>query len=107
MRFTKIGVERGDCTCAYKVDGYNARTVREFIDEVLHERPQDFGHIAVGGVFVFHPSCEYRYGKLLSTLSDDLLDKCIVRVDADGDEYVVEKECDWFIVGTKRYYYEK
>lgn len=25
----------------------------------------------------------------------------------DGNEYVVEKECDWFIVGTKRYYYEK
>lgn len=84
MRFTKIGVERGDCTYAYKVDGYSARTVREFIDEVLHERPQEFGYIAVGGMFISHPCCEYRYGKLLSTLSDDLLDKRIVRVDADG-----------------------
>lgn len=25
----------------------------------------------------------------------------------DGKQYKVEKECDWFIIGNKRYYYEK
>ena len=84
MRFTKIGKERGDCTCDYHVTEYRSLTVRDFVDEVLCTYPNEWGYISVGGSFVFHPHCEYRFGKLLSALSDDLLDKRIMRVDGDG-----------------------
>ncbi len=87
MKFTQNGKTRGDETTPYIVTEYKAKTVRDFIDEVLANE-KEWGYIAVKkasiGFFFAHPNCEYRYGKLLSNLPDELLDEEIERVEACG-----------------------
>ena len=84
MRFTKTGKEAGDCTTPYSVTDYKATTVQEFINEVLENFQNEWGRISVGGWFGMYPSCEYRYGKLITELPQELLDKKIKKIDSNG-----------------------
>ena len=77
MYFTKIGQTSHDETTPYKVTGQKAQTVREFINEVLHERPKEWGYISVGKHFYQSGAirvAEYRYGKLVSKSDGIALD---------------------------------
>lgn len=86
MEFVRTGSERGDCTAPYKVTNYKSTTVREFIDEVIRERSNEWGYFSINGGFVLNNDrCEYRYGKLLYDFPDSsVLDKRIDHINGDG-----------------------
>lgn len=98
MKFTQIGKTMCDETTPYEVTGQKSRTVREFIEEVLEEKPNEWGYISVGGHF-FQPrkkgSCEYRYGKLLSEMPEELLDVEIREILAYGGWTRMDYTINW------------
>ena len=74
-----------DATSWYNVLLLQPMTVREFVDLMLAEHPDEWGDFHV------RPShrilCEYKYGKITSTNDEqmnEIGDKRIVRVDANG-----------------------
>ena len=82
---------RGDCTCGYSITLDKEYTVGEFIETVLTEKSGEWGYFGIrvskGGFSerVFgNPCCEYKWGKLLSTLPEEYLDKKILSVTGDG-----------------------
>jgi len=87
MKFTQTGREGGDCTTPYNVTNYKSKTVGEFIKEVIAERPCEWGYIYVqrdGEGWLGCPKMEYRYGKELSNLPEDLESLEIEKIDAMG-----------------------
>ena len=86
MKLTATGPVRGDETRPYIVEGYKATTVGEFIEEVLKEFPNEWGHFSFNGSFISNPNtCEYRYGKLLDRFTDvKIFDEPIYYITADG-----------------------
>ena len=79
MKFTATGRTFGDETTPYSVTDYKARTVVEFVNEVL-ERRREWGEIAVQGL-----GCvEYRYGELLNPVPDAWQYRVIGSVGACG-----------------------
>lgn len=98
MRFEQIGRTAGDETTPYKVTDFKSRTVGEFIQEVLMENPDEWGYISVGGHFYQtrkRGSCEYRYGKLLSEMPEELLDVEIREVLANGGWSCMDYTINW------------
>lgn len=98
MRFQKVGRTAGDETTPYEVSGFKSRTVGEFIQEVLKENPNEWGYISVGGHFYQlrkRGSCEYRYGRLLSDMPDELLDIEIREVLASGGWSRMDYTINW------------
>lgn len=85
FRFISSGPERGDCTAPYNIALDKIYTVEEFIQTIL-TRIKEWGHIGIddGKTIFGNPSCEYRYGKLLSTLPENIRKKQIISVRADG-----------------------
>ena len=81
----RAGPERSDCTAKYRVILDKEYTVRTFIKEVL-KRKEEWGYIGIEkkGAIFGDPVCEYRYGKLLSKMKKEVLDKPIISVKADG-----------------------
>jgi hypothetical protein len=83
MRFIQTHSMGSDCTAPYDVKDYKAKTVQEFIQEMLKERPNEWGKIQVkmmfGGGF-----CTYRNGRLLSDLRPEFLDIEIQEVKSAG-----------------------
>ncbi len=85
MEFRQIGKTSGDETTPYEVTKYKSQKVLELVDEILQERPKEWGYISVGeGWFFDIPHCEYKYGKLLNVLPADVLSKRVVSVSAYG-----------------------
>lgn len=89
--FIENGDVRGDCTRAYRIKLDRQYTVEEFIETVLTKRSGEWGYIGIrvteGGFSerVFgNPCCEYKWGKLLSTLPKKYLNKKIIEVTGDG-----------------------
>lgn len=75
MKFTAIGRTMGDETTPFAVSDYNAKTIVEFINEVLAQRPNEWGYIEVkdepaGEGFHWRTRIEYRYGELLNEIPD-------------------------------------
>ena len=74
MKFTATGKTGGDETRPYKVTDYKAKTVVEFINEVLTEHPGEWGHFMVNskdrGVLGSH-NIEYSNGELKSEIPDE------------------------------------
>lgn len=87
MRFIKNGKTMGDESTPYIVTDYKAKTVNEFVYEVL-ENKKEWGYIGVKtnpvGFFFAHPNCEYRYGNLLNSLPNKLLSMEIEHIEACG-----------------------
>ena len=86
MRFIQTHSMGSDCTAPYDVKDYKAKTVREFIQEMLKERPNEWGEISVKCSFNYltRKDCEYRKGKLISELSPEVLDLEIQEVKSAG-----------------------
>ena len=89
MKFNQIGKESGDCTAPYSVEDFNAKTVGEFINEILKEQPHEWGYIGIkNGLSDFcvfgSPKCEYRYGKLIYEFPNEWLNRTIESVTSSG-----------------------
>ena len=98
MKFQQIGRTAGDETTPYKVSDFKSRTVGEFIQEVLKENPSEWGYISVGGHFYQSRrkgSCEYRYGRLLSDMPDELLGIEMREVVASGGWSRMDYTINW------------
>lgn len=99
MRFIKTGPTGGDETAPYSVTDYQAKTIVEFIHEVLGQNPQEWGYIEVKDE---HTRIEYRYGKLLNEIPDAWQSREIGKVDAAGGW----TRMDYFITAKRPYNYE-
>lgn len=84
FRLHGAGRERGDCTAPYHVELDKVYTVDEFVHTVLTRKEWGYIGIYCKGTIFGEPKCEYRYDKLLYALPDDVLDKKIVKAEADG-----------------------
>lgn len=84
MKFTQIGKTRGDETTPYEVTEQKSRTVRGFIEEVLKEKPHEWGYISVGKHYYPIGECEYRDGKLVTEMPTNFLDVEIKKIFACG-----------------------
>ena len=88
MKFKSSGATSGDCTTPYDVFDYKANTIEEFIKEVINEFPDEWGYIGIkngDGFGVFgNPCCEYRYGKLLSGMKYEYLNREIESITSRG-----------------------
>lgn len=80
MKFNSTGSTRGDCTAPYEVTDYKAKTVGEFIQEVLNEKRDEWGYISVDGLQI----CEYKHGALLAMPKEMYLSREITKISADG-----------------------
>lgn len=98
MKFTQIGKTMGDETTPYEVTEQKSRTVREFIEEVLKEKPNEWGYISVGKHFYQDGAigvCEYRYGKLITEMPDDALGVEIKEISACGGWSRMDYTINW------------
>ena len=65
MKLTRTSEIRGDETASYIVEKYKATTLGEVVEEVLKERPHEWGYISFNGSFVANRNkCEYADGKI-------------------------------------------
>lgn len=85
FKLIQDGEVHGDCTASYIVELDKDYTVQEFIQEIL-TRKEEWGYIGFsdGHTTVLNPSCEFRYGKLLFTLPDEIRNKKVVFARANG-----------------------
>ena len=88
MKFTAIGNTRGDETTPYAVSDYKAKTIVEFINEVLENYKNEWGYIKVkdepAGDSYWCTRIEYRYGELLNEIPDAWQHREIKEVTAFG-----------------------
>lgn len=103
MKFIQIHPTSRDCTTLYDVELSRPYTIKEFVDEVLSARPDEWGcfHILRNGDTLFSTTakCEYRYGKMLNQIPDTFLSRQILKVKAIGgysamDYYIRIKETE-------------
>lgn len=80
MKFHSTGPTRGDCTAPYEVTDFKAKTVGEFIEEVLKEKADEWGYISVDGVRI----CEYKHGLLIFKPKEMYLNREITKISAEG-----------------------
>lgn len=77
----------GDETTPYKVTEYKAKTIVEFVKEVL-EHKHEWGYISVKDIsktmFRWNSRIEYRYGKLLNEIPDSWKQLNIKEITAYG-----------------------
>lgn len=79
MKLIAIGRTMGDETSPYSVTEYKAKTVVEFINEVL-ERTREWGDINVKGL----GRIEYRKGELLNPIPETWQYKMIDKIESVG-----------------------
>ena len=89
MKFTQTATTGGDETAPYDVSDYQAKTIVEFIHEVLAQSPNEWGYIEVKDgpaceEFHWRTRIEYRYGELLNDIPEAWLYRKIVSVTAAG-----------------------
>lgn len=87
FKLTQSGPERGDCSAPYVITLNKSYTVREFIDEVLANRTDEWGTIGIRDNIPWSkgtPQCEYRKGRLITNMPDEVMDKKIQNITADG-----------------------
>ena len=84
MKFFPItisGLIGGDETRPYHVTDFRAKTIVEFINEVLETMPKEWGYFRVkGSIFLV----EYRYGEMLSDIPDEWEYREIDKVESSG-----------------------
>ncbi|MBO5319020.1 MAG: hypothetical protein J6B01_04945 [Ruminococcus sp.] len=76
----------GDCTSRYEVRLDKQYTVREFIDAVLTNKPNEWGSIGIekSGTIFGDPRCHYKRGVLLNNLPDEYLNKNVISARSHG-----------------------
>lgn len=86
MRFIETHSMGSDCTAPFNVEDYKAKTVEEFIHEMLKECPNSWGAIDVktkNPSIIGSRVCEYNRGKT-TPMKMDLLNLKIERVTGSG-----------------------
>lgn len=76
----------GDCS-SYEIILNKKYSVREFINIILKEKPDEWGYFGIynKGCIFGSPHCEYRYGDIINIpLTDDFLEMEIKKVTARG-----------------------
>ena len=75
----------GDCTSNYEIEFSREFTVREFVNEVIKD-DREWGafHIVTKAKPFGIEESKYRYGKILSSFSEETLDRKIKSVKANG-----------------------
>ena len=85
MRFIQTHSMGSDCTAPYDVVDYQAKTVVEFINEMLQQCKNEWGHIDVWSEKRPLPKrVEYKRGELLQEIPDEWQYKEVVRVISAG-----------------------
>ena len=95
FKFIEKGPERGDCTAPYKIELDKKYTVLTFIQEVLRNKPNEWGYIGIkshdpDGLFFGKPRIEYRGGEVLGGIENmpiyfvELLTTNVKSASADG-----------------------
>lgn len=84
FKLHSAGEVRGDCTAPYNVELDKEYTVNEFVQAVLTK--QEWGYIGIycQGKIFGEPKCEYKHGKLMYTLPDNVMNRRVVKAKADG-----------------------
>lgn len=90
MEREPISNMRDDCMVTYRVSGYKATTIGEFVDEVLAECKEEWGY--------FNSIYEYRDGHLLKEIPEEISKKRISKIYGDGGwtrmDYIIKTEDD-------------
>lgn len=81
MRREQISQVRGDCTASYSISDYKAKTIGEFVDEVLAECRGEWGYFTDEN---YNRISEYRYGHLLKEIPEEISKKRISKIYGDG-----------------------
>ena len=85
MRFIQTHSMGSDCTAPYDVVDYQAKTVVEFINEMLQQCKNEWGNIDVWAETTPLPGrVDYKCGELLQEIPDDWQYKEVVKVVASG-----------------------
>ena len=87
MKFIQTHSMGSDCTAPYDITDYKAKTVREFIDELMKECRNEWGDIEVRNKNMelpFGRQCMFNRGKLITQLPEELLDLQIQEVKCSG-----------------------
>lgn len=82
----QVAPEAGDCTAPYEVRLNRDYTVKIFVEDILKDT-REWGSIRIresDKSFFSLPEYEYKYGKLLSRLPNDVLSKRIKSATAHG-----------------------
>lgn len=93
MRRELISQVRGDCTASYSISDYKAKTIGEFVDEVLAECRGEWGYFTDEN---YNRISEYRYGHLLKEIPEEISKKRISKIYGDGGwtrmDYIIKTE---------------
>ena len=85
MRFIQTHSMGSDCTAPYDVVDYQAKTIVEFINEMLQQFKSEWGHIDVWAENRPLPGrVDYKRGELLKEIPDEWQYKEVVKVIAAG-----------------------
>lgn len=88
MNFEQSGPTAGDCMTPYKVTGEYPRNVRDFVEYVLKEEPNDWGifyiYTSKEKCFFDAPNVEYRYAELLDRLPEEFANLHIKKVNCSA-----------------------
>ena len=85
MRFIQTHSMGSDCTAPYDVVDYQAKTVVEFINEMLQQCKSEWGNIDVWAEKRPLPGrVDYKRGELLQEIPDEWQYKEVVKVIAAG-----------------------
>ena len=85
MRFIQTHSMGSDCTAPYDIVDYQAKTVVEFINEMLQQCKSEWGDIEVWAETTPLPGrVDYKRGELLQEIPDDWQYKEVVKVIAAG-----------------------
>lgn len=114
FKLVQSGPTGGDCTAPYDVLLNGEYTVEQFIHDVLLDE-REWGRIGIyDSRSIFgNPSCEYRYGELVSKLPDEYLKLNVTKARASGGwslmDYIltVEPVCTSIFPVTKHYGIQK
>lgn len=85
FKLKQAGREGGDCTAPYDVILDKEYTVKEFVETVV-SRDGEWGYIGIAakGSIFGDPHCEYKWGKLLYDLPEEIHNKKVISAKAHG-----------------------
>ena len=70
MKFEQLRPEGSDCTAPYRVTNYRSKTIGEFIQEIIKDRPNEWGSINLQKKdcpwYTSTYRVEYKWGKIIS-----------------------------------------
>ena len=86
MRFIQTHSMGSDCTAPYEIVDYQAKTVVEFINEMLQQCKSKWGDIEVwaDNMPLVYKHVDYKHGELLGEIPDEWQHKEVVKVISAG-----------------------